>query len=123
MYENWKILKSELQKKQDEYSQVAEWCNTTGEYHLEEQGKYYAVVKNPEPTQAQKEQNVRSVRNEYLQQYDFTQLPDAPFTTEEKAQYAGYREYLRGYTDTADWWKQNPQTFDEWKKTLDNILD
>ena len=35
MYENWKILKSEADEKADEYSKVAEWCNNTGEYHIE----------------------------------------------------------------------------------------
>lgn len=49
-YENWKILKTELPEKQDEYSEVAQWCNEGGEYHIEEQDQYYAVVKNPEPT-------------------------------------------------------------------------
>jgi hypothetical protein len=74
----------------------------------------YAPAK-PEPTEDEMKESVRSVRNGYLKDTDFTQLNDAPFTTEEKAQYAGYREYLRGYTDTADWWKQNPLTFDKWK--------
>lgn len=49
-YSNWKILKSELDEKQEEYADVASWCNENGEYHIEEHGEYYAVVKNPEPT-------------------------------------------------------------------------
>jgi hypothetical protein len=48
-YSNWKILKTELDEKQEEYSEVAEWCNESGEYHIEEVGEYYMVVKNPEP--------------------------------------------------------------------------
>ena len=51
MYENWKILKTELKEKQEEYSQVAAWCNVSGEYHIEEQGEYYAVVLNSEPSE------------------------------------------------------------------------
>lgn len=40
----------ELAKKNlNEYSTVAEWCNNTGEYHIEEVGDEYCVVKNPEP--------------------------------------------------------------------------
>ena len=50
MYENWKILKSELSEKAVEYTKAADWCNESGEYHIEEQCEYYAVVKNPEPT-------------------------------------------------------------------------
>lgn len=114
-YSNWKILKTELAEKQAEYTEVANWCNENG-YHIEDDGTYYKVVKNSEPTQVQKEQKVRNVRNQYLQAYDFTQLPDAPFTSEEKLQYAQYRQYLRDYTDGENWWQQYPLTFDEWKE-------
>lgn len=48
-YENWKIKKSELEEKQEEYSAVADWCNELGEYHIEEIDDEYCVVKNPEP--------------------------------------------------------------------------
>lgn len=48
-YSNWKILKSELEEKQDEYSKVADWCNKNG-YTIEDDGTYYKVVKLPEPT-------------------------------------------------------------------------
>lgn len=50
MYENWKILKSQIEEKQEEYYQVAEWCNQKGSYHIEEQGEYYAVALNAEPS-------------------------------------------------------------------------
>ena len=48
-YSKWKILKTELDEKQEEYSEVAEWCNESGEYHIEDDGTYYKVVKNDEP--------------------------------------------------------------------------
>lgn len=48
MYEDWKILKSEAEEKAEEYSAVAAWCNESGEYHIEDTGEYYEVVKNPE---------------------------------------------------------------------------
>ena len=34
-YSNWKILKTELEEKQKEYSEVASWCNENQEYHIE----------------------------------------------------------------------------------------
>lgn len=68
----------------------------------------------PEPTQEEKEEIVRSVRNGYLSATDFTQLNDAPFTDEEKALYADYRQYLRDYTKGENWWEQNPATYEEW---------
>ena len=43
----------------------------------------YAPAKS-EPTEDELKQRVRSVRNGYLQDTDFTQLPDTPFATEEK---------------------------------------
>lgn len=49
-YTNWKIKTSELDEKAEEYSQVAAWCNESGEYHIEDTGEYFEVVKNPEPT-------------------------------------------------------------------------
>lgn len=69
----------------------------------------------PEPTQEEKEEAVRAIRDAYLSHYDFTQLPDAPFTAEEKATYAEYRQYLRDYTKGENWWEQNPATFEEWE--------
>lgn len=117
MYENWKIKKSDLDKKLDEYSQVADWCNDNS-YTIVESGNYYKVEKLPEPTPPSEDElkvQVRAVRDSYLSATDYTQLPDAPFTSEEKAQYAGYRQYLRGYTDNADWWLEDPKTFNEWK--------
>ena len=75
----------------------------------------YAPAK-PEPTEDEMKDSVRSVRNGYLKDTDFTQLNDAPFTTEEKAQYAQYRQYLRDYTEGENWWLSNPKTFEEWKK-------
>ena len=79
-------------------------------------GNWYEAGKAPQESQAEKEQKVRAVRNGYLSMTDFTQLPDAPITTEEKAQYAGYRQYLRDYTETENWWQQYPLDFDNWKE-------
>lgn len=113
-YSDWKILISEADEKADEYAEVAEWCNESGEYHIEQQGEYYVVVENTPPSEDELKAQVRAVRDSYLQHYDFTQLPDAPFTEIEKAQYADYRQYLRDYTTLPNWWLANPQTFEEW---------
>lgn len=131
MYENWKIEKSVInyigedeekqkaaQAAQEEYTAVAEWCNNGDEYHIEDDGTYYRTVKNPEPTPPTEDElkaQVRAVRDSYLLETDYTQLPDAPFTTEEKVQYAEYRQYLRDYTKGENWWLSNPKTFEEWK--------
>lgn len=64
MYENWKILKSEADEKAEEYAAVAEWCNEGQEYHIEDTGEYYEVVKNPEPT----EEDIKQARINELKQ-------------------------------------------------------
>lgn len=56
-YTHWKILKTELEEKQEEYAEVASWCNEGQEYHIEDDGTYYKTVINPpapEPTTEQK---------------------------------------------------------------------
>ena len=115
MYENWKIKTSELDEKQEEYSKVSEWCNENN-YHIEDDGTYYKTVKNLEPSIEELKAQVRAARDIYLQETDFTQLPDAPFTTEEKAQYAQYRQYLRDYTEGENWWLSNPMDFNRWRE-------
>jgi len=114
MYKNWKLLKTDYPSNIEEYVNVANWCNETSQYHIEDDGTYYKVVKNPEPSIEDLQKEVRAVRNNYLAKYDFTQLSDAPFTEEEKQKYADYRQYLREYTNQPNWWEQNPKTFEEW---------
>ena len=71
MYKNWKILKTEADEKAEEYSQVAEWCNEGQEYHIEEVGDEYQVVKNPEPTPEEIiDQEIQQLK-QYLIQTDY----------------------------------------------------
>lgn len=61
-YENWKIKKTELEEKQDEYSQVAEWCNESGEYYIQEIDDEYCVVKIPDPAIEEQNEAIRQTR-------------------------------------------------------------
>ena len=68
----------------------------------------------PEPTQEEKEQAVRNERNLRLAYTDWTQLPDAPLTAEQKAAYAEYRQALRDVPEQAGFpeaieWPEEPQ--------------
>lgn len=69
MYENWKIKKSELEEKQEEYSQVAEWCNESGEYYIQEIEDEYCVVRLPEPTIDYQNETIRQTRQALFTQY------------------------------------------------------
>jgi hypothetical protein len=56
---------------------------------------------------------IRSDRNQYLQQCDWTQLPDSPLTVEKKQEWATYRQSLRDVTNQEDpfniIWPTKPQ--------------
>lgn len=61
-YENWKIAKSELDEKREEYAEVANWCNESGAYRIEEIGDEYCVVAIPEPTVEEKNAQIKQTR-------------------------------------------------------------
>ena len=68
----------------------------------------------PEPTQEEKEITARNERNLRLTFTDWTQLPDAPLTAEQKAAYAVYRQALRDVPEQAGFpeaieWPEEPQ--------------
>lgn len=61
-YTKWKVLKSvinytgsdeekqaQAQAAQEQYSEVAEWCNENGQYYIEETELYYEVQPIPAP--------------------------------------------------------------------------
>lgn len=83
-------------------------------------GDWYIAGYIPEKSIAIKQNEVRQIRNVYLQEYDFTQLTDAPFNEQEKEIYANYRQYLRDYTLIDNWWEQNPLTYEEWATNNNN---
>ena len=87
------------------------------EHHLSDyvhcDGQFVLTVSD-EAIEQRKEQ-VRSVRNQYLEQTDKYMIADYPITDEERELYKQYREYLRTYPECQDWYKANPKTYEEWK--------
>lgn len=80
-YSNWKIEKSVInytgddeekqqaaQAAQEEYTAVAEWCNESGQYTIEDDGTYYKVVALPEPTPPTDEE-IRQMRIQYRREH------------------------------------------------------
>ena len=75
----------------------------------------FVLTSSDEAIEQRKEQ-VRSVRNQYLEQTDkYIALSDYPITDEERELYKQYRVYLRTYPECQDWYKANPKTYEEWK--------
>lgn len=64
--------------------------------------------------------SIRSVRNNYLVEYVDGAVSNplrwAEMSQDLKDMYTNYRQYLLDYTNTENWWEQNPLTLDEWKK-------
>lgn len=71
-YTNWKKEKDKVSD--NEYFSVSEWCNDSGQYTIEERGKYFQVVKIPEPTAEEQAQEEILRLKEYLSETDYVVL-------------------------------------------------
>lgn len=84
-------------------------------------GNWYIVGYASQKPQESCEEEVRKVRNEYLEKYvDWYQskpLLWEELNEEEKQYIREYRQYLKDYTEIEQWWEQNPLTFEEWKES------
>ena len=74
----------------------------------------FVITSSDEAIEQRKEQ-VRAVRNQYLEQTDKYMIADYPITSTQKTKYKQYRAYLRDYPDSSeDWFKHEPMSFGEW---------
>ena len=72
----------------------------------------------------EQQSEVRTVRNSYLETYvDPKQLVLVwdSLSEDNKKLYADYRTYLLDYTNTENWWLQNPKTLEEWEQSIKSI--
>ena len=74
----------------------------------------FVLTSSAEAIEQRKEQ-VRAVRNQYLEQADKYMIMDYPITDDERELYKQYRTYLRDYTLSENWWEHSPKTLEEWK--------
>lgn len=77
-------------------------------------GAWYLAGYAPQKPQEVKENEVRAVRNQYLEATDKYMIADFPISDEERESYKTYRQYLRDYTAQEDWWENEPETYEEW---------
>ena len=89
---------------EDTEHQVADYIHCDGQFVL---------TVSDEAIEQRKEQ-VRAVRNQYLEQTDKFLLSDYPITSTQKTKYKQYRAYLRDYTLTEDWFEHEPMSFADW---------
>lgn len=91
---------------EDTEHSFADYMQVNGEY----------VLTSSDEAIEQRKEEVRAVRNQYLEQTDkYIALSDFPITSTQKTKYKQYRAYLRDYPDSSeDWFKHEPMSFAEW---------
>ena len=94
-----------LQTTEDIEHQFSDYIHCNGQF----------VFTTSDPAIEQYKEQVRAVRNSYLEQTDKFMLVDYPITDDERELYKQYREYLRTYPECQEWYKANPKTYEEWK--------
>lgn len=94
--------------------EAAIWCNMNNAYIDKIAEGKYEIKENQGPSEDELKERIRAIRKSYLASLDYTQVLDAPFTDEERAVYAEYRQYLRDYTTEEEWWLSEPLTYEEW---------
>lgn len=81
-------------------------------------GSWYIAGYTPEKLQEEKEEEIRNIRNQYLEKYvDPYQMVIRwnTLTEENQNNIINYRQYLLDYTTSSDkWFEQNPLTYNEW---------
>lgn len=103
-----------------QYADLAVYCNKNGKV-IEDKGDYLEAVNPPEPSNEEKQVQVRSIRNQYLEQTDKYMITDYPITSTQKTKYKQYRAYLRDYPDSSeDWFDHEPMSFDDWSTSQTN---
>ena len=93
---------------EDTEHQVSDYIHCDGQF----------VLTSPDEEIEQRKEQVRFVRNQYLEQTDKYMLVDYPITDDERELYKQYRTYLRDYTLSENWWEHSPKYFSTWKEML-----
>lgn len=87
-------------------------------------GEYVLVI--DDKAIEKKKDDVRAVRNSYLEQYvDPKQLflVWESLSQDDKQMYIDYRKYLLDYTKEENWWEQNPMTIEEWLRDFEEARE
>ena len=96
---------------EDTEHQVADYIHYDGQF----------ILKVSDEAIEQYKEQVRAVRNQYLEQTDKFMIMDYPITDDERELYKQYRTYLRDYTLPENWWESEPQKFEEWVSSISDV--
>ena len=109
--ENKPVLLDNYSIEEDTEHTVADYIQVNGEY----------VLASSNEAIEQKKADVRTVRNQYLEQTDKFMIADYPITDDERELYKQYRTYLRDYTLSENWWESEPHKFEEWVSSISDV--
>ena len=98
------VLLDNYEVQEDNEHSVSDYMQINGQF----------VLTSSDEVIEQKKDDVRAVRNQYLEQTDKYMIADYPITDDERELYRQYRTYLRTYPECRDWYKANPKTYEEW---------
>lgn len=112
MYKDGQIINKE------EHIVFANWNNANGGKFRSEplgDGTYKILeVVISEPTVEEKQAQTRAIRNGLLADSDKYLMPDFPIDIAGRESYKLYRQYLRDYTQSPDWWESEPLKYEDW---------
>lgn len=101
-----------------EYKAFANWNNANGnKFDIEpmSNGTYKITeIVTPEPMAEEKQAQTRAIRNSLLDDSDKYLMPDFPTDDAGRELYIQYRQYLRDYTQSPDWWESKPLKYEDW---------
>lgn len=84
-------------------------------------GQWYVKGYAPEEPETDKQNRVRGIRNQMLDESDKYMISDFPLTDEERVQMGLYRQYLRDYTKQNNWWESLPDGFADWRANIEKV--
>lgn len=99
-----------------EHVAFANWVNANGcGFYSESNGDgTYTIRKTPAESETDKQNRVREIRDNLLEQTDKYMIVDFPISDEERETMKQYRQYLRDYTQSPDWWESEPLKYEDW---------
>ena len=106
--ENKPVLLDNYEVQEDNEHSVSDYTQINGEF----------VLTSSDEAIEQRKEQVRAVRNQYLEQTDKYMIADYPITDDERELYRQSRVYLRDYTLSENWWEHSPKDFSTWKEML-----
>lgn len=105
-----------------DHKAFANWANANGnKFSDRPNGDGTYTVYEVKESETDKQNRVRGIRNQMLNESDKYMISDFPLTDEERVQMGLYRQYLRDYTKQDNWWESLPDSFADWRANIEKV--